>query len=80
MPTFVKNFMAVKHLVDLTQKTLDDIFSVVDETQNILEENIDDPSPHVSLNNKRQKRKQVSKKATRQHSESEVEDHNDEWI
>lgn len=48
MPTFFKNFIAIKHLVEETHATLDEMFSTVDETQEILEENNEDPNPHTS--------------------------------
>lgn len=58
MPTFVKNFSAIKTLVEITQAQLDTMFSFVDETQDIMQEDNQDPSPHVSP----QKPKPVSKK------------------
>ncbi|KAL7315077.1 hypothetical protein PS15m_006575 [Mucor circinelloides] len=43
MPTFLKNFPAISHLIEATHVGLDEIFSI-DENQEVLE----DPSPHVS--------------------------------
>lgn len=77
MPTFIKNFMGIKHLINSTEDTLDDIFAVVDETQDILEENIEDPSPHISPH-KKQKRKQVINRVTEQLSEGENQDFDDD--
>ncbi|KAG1141229.1 hypothetical protein G6F36_015727 [Rhizopus arrhizus] len=60
MPTFFKNFTAISHLIEATYVILDYMFSTVDKTQNILEEDNEDPSPHVSP---RKKRKYTSSKA-----------------
>lgn len=47
MPTFFKNFPAISRLIEETHLVLDELFSI-DESQEVLEENVDDPSPHVS--------------------------------
>lgn len=47
MPTFFKNFSAISHLIEAVHVVLDEIFSI-DENQEVLEEIIEDPSPHVS--------------------------------
>jgi hypothetical protein len=59
MPTFFKNFTAISHLTEATYVILDDMFSTVDETQDLLEEDNEDPSPHVSP---RKKQKYTSSK------------------
>ncbi|KAL0140148.1 hypothetical protein V8B55DRAFT_1563606 [Mucor lusitanicus] len=47
IPTFAKQFSAIPWLIHETHAILDDIFTF-DQSQEILEEINDDPSPHVS--------------------------------
>lgn len=55
MPTFLKNFSAIGNLILTTNALLDEVFAI-DSTQEILEENIEDPSPHFSPHKKQKLR------------------------
>ncbi|CAO3654898.1 unnamed protein product [Mucor hiemalis] len=55
MPTFLKNFSAIGNLILTTNALLDEVFAI-DSTQEILEENTEDPSPHVSPHKKQKLR------------------------
>lgn len=55
LPTFSKNLYGIKYLMEETEVMLDKLFKI-DVTQDILEENNDDPSPHISPK-KKQKEK-----------------------